>query len=151
MRAITLSVPRKLVEAFKKRARDQFPKELYAVLIGHDYHDKIEVLDFFYPNFKSNRFFVWCDDQGYIEAVEHAAELELTIVGDIHSHCYAHNVGADHSKSEIDHAWGHKLTIQGICRVLEFPSGLRRATVKFWGPTIPVESRLEPSHRVKQA
>ncbi len=149
MRAITLSVPKKLLETFKKRAREQFPKELYAVLIGHDGHDKIEVLDLYYPNFKSNKYFVWCDPQGYLDALEHAAELDLTIVGDIHSHCYASTVGADHSKSEVDHEWGHKLIIQGICRVIEFPSGLRRATVRFWGPTIPVEFRLEPSHKAK--
>lgn len=146
MKSISLTVPKKLVEQFKKKAREQFPVELYAVLIGHDYCDKIEVLDFYYPNFKANRFFIWCDGVGYLDAEEHASEVGLSIVGDIHSHCFDSKYGGDHSKSERDHAWGHKLRVQGICRVIEHAKKRRRATVKFWGPTTPVDFRLERSH-----
>lgn len=143
-----LTVPKRLVEAFKKKARERFPVEVYAVLIGHDYHDKIEVLEFFYPDFKASKHYVYCEDQGYVDAKDSADELGLRIVGDIHSHCYDSSIGADHAKSEIDHAWGHKLRIQGICRVVESSGGRRRATTKFWGPTIPVDCRLKNSREI---
>ena len=136
--SVVIQVSKRLTEDFKKKAKKSFPNEAYAYLLGHNDGEKIIVDSLFYPtdvdSFCSPGAVDVQHDWWY-EAKREAKRLDLTIIGDIHSHPYKKNAkNTDTSPSETD--WdglvgGH---IMAICVIKQLNNGHLRARTKFWGP-----------------
>lgn len=148
LRTIKVRVPRRLVGDFKLVAKEYFPREAFAYLLGRDAGTLVEVEELFVPEDLDK----WVTEvsvelsPGWLVAAKRAAkDLGLTVVGDIHSHpfryCELQGLKPEHTPSEVDIDCGLK-QIHGICRVLEASTGKLRATTRFWGPQVPVIEEL---------
>jgi len=141
MKTFTVSVPRALVEGFKRVAIDRHPKEAYAVLFGRMNGTRAEVLDLWYPEdqrkFATTRITetVLGRKQWLRKAIDIAESSGLSVVGDLHSHPVTNKECLDDpAPSCLDwrNAWGQRW-IMGICVVVKTP---RRVftRLKFWPP-----------------
>jgi proteasome lid subunit RPN8/RPN11 len=79
----------------------------------------------------------------FAEAQDHATEEDCAVIGDVHSHPYGERVCSamkDRVQGENDldsmRTW---MRISGICVVHELANGKLRASVRWWGPTTPVD------------
>lgn len=148
LRTITVRVTRTVVLEFKKAAREAFPCETFAYLLGRDAGTLVEVEELFFPMDVDE----WCTENGvHISpgwlpaAKKEAAHSGLKVVGDIHSHPFKHwelgSVLPECAPSEQDLDGGqHHIT--GICRVREFRGGRKVASIRFWGPMFPVVEEI---------
>lgn len=141
---IQLAVPEKLVREFKAKAKELFPREKYALVLGElGDQAQLKVAEFYYPRLKSNARNVFLEPEVLAEANEYAKEHDMQVLGDIHSHCYdsefVSHGGTDRARSEADHYYAPLFIVQGICVVTKYPKVVR-ASVKWWGPAIPVET-----------
>lgn len=149
---IAVDCPSSIIQRFKKKAKAAFPKEtlsfLYGQIVGnHVYIDGIWTP----PNIDEHcgHSVVYMQPEWDIEAIEYAKEHDAQVCGTIHSHPFRRTeldqfVYPDHAQSQADieacgMAWEQ---ISGICRVLETRSGRLRASVKFWGPTVPLAVKI---------
>lgn len=146
MRGITVKVTRKVLDGFKRGAREAFPREKYCYLLGHEYGDVVQISELYYPedaDKHSTETQVNVRPIWLVEAEEHAKDIGLSVVGDLHSHPYLHEEcsagtpGRHQSEADLDYAprWQK---IAGICRVTESQTGKLRASIRFWPPIIPV-------------
>jgi proteasome lid subunit RPN8/RPN11 len=146
MLGLTIRAPRHVIERFKRDARLAFPHEAYAVLIGHEEADVVEITELWTPDHVGKCFSGRVDIHPlwFVEAEEFARDIGAVVVGDIHSHPYQHGVqGCGHEQSECDLDYApHWQKIAGICRVTQSRAGRLRASVRFWGPLIPVKTEL---------
>lgn len=138
---VTIHVSAKLTDDFKKKAKESFPKETFAYLLGRLTDDKIHIEQLFFPvdvNQFCNHNTVNVQNHWAKEARREAKHQELVIIGDIHSHPFKNKqtkiYSMDAAPGEAD--WealedGH---IMGICLVAELKNGNLRARTKFWGP-----------------
>lgn len=143
---MTVHLPRRLWNSLRIAARDAFPNEEFAILLGKRLKNKdyqIKYL-FFPPNRSDTEDPVYVNTQNiWYEAAEKLAkQFKLEVLGDIHTHCYDSSkvVGVPGAHpSEID--WigaeslrlqtGGKYRLMGIVRVLK--KGKRMlCTVRFW-------------------
>jgi hypothetical protein len=141
--AIQLFVPDRLVQKFKAKAKAIFPLEQYAVVLGHTVAGVIQLTEFVYPEFKSTDSQIFLQPVVLAEIAEYAKEHDLRVYGDIHSHCYEEEYSIagykmDRARSEADHYYAPLFTIQGICVITKHNDKMK-ASVKWWGPTIPVQ------------
>lgn len=139
--AITVRVKRRLLESFKRQAREAYPRETFAFLLGHEEADLVEIVELYeLPEWKKfcTRDRVKIQPGWLIEAQEHASDAGLVVVGDIHSHpeCCSH----EQSEADFDYAPGWN-KIAGICRVSVAGERLR-SSIRFWGPMIPVKAEV---------
>ncbi len=146
----TFECPKKLVEQFKRQAKGAFPKETISYVYGQIVGDNIiaeglwtpdNVLDF------CTKDTIYIQPNWYIEAIEEAKENDAVILADIHSHpvSYKYSYAVSHMPSESDIlsrglAWQQ---ITGICVVREAPSGRLSSSIKFWGPTVPLQTIIK--------
>ncbi len=137
-----LTISDKLISTFKAKAREKFPREAYAVLLGHgDLATGIVIEDIHFPDFASTSDCVYIPEDGYLEIAEQAKEQDMIICGDIHSHPYEHREDGkypDCSRSELDFDYAPAFMVQGICRVTQSATGRLRCVVRFWGPAVPI-------------
>ena len=152
MLILPLKVHRSSMAKFKRRAKDVFPLEAWGYLLGMNGTEALEIVDIWIPEdlekyAKKDK--VDPPSHWPIQALEYCEEHDLTPLGSIHSHPYMydelhHNgkricVNPDHATSEADSLSGITTQVHAICRILQSKSGRLTATIKFWGPEIPVK------------
>jgi hypothetical protein len=153
---IHLSVPPRIVREIKDAAKAAFPKETYFLLIGTTAGDQLHIDELYVPDDVDRHTTPWAvnpQPHWMMEAQELASETypDAMVLGWGHSHSFV--LGEvkgrvrDHAQSEGDidfHPAG--LLISAVCVVQEFQRKGRfalRASVRFWGPTIPVQVKFE--------
>ncbi len=146
----TFEIDKKLIKQFKDQAKEAFPKETIAYLCGSLEHNIIQVEELWVPDNvlkHCTKDSIWVQPQWAIEAIEYAKDNDLVIIGDCHSHpcSYKYNYSVSHWPSEADivsrgMAWQQ---ITGICVVREAPSGRLSSSIKFWGPTVPLQTIIK--------
>lgn len=149
LRPIQLEVRRSVVIDFKRLAKEVFPLEAFAYLLGRDAGDLIEIEDLFIPNDLVDWVTptsVSISDLWLPAAKKQAKEGGLKVVGDIHSHAYKHyelgKMKPGCVPSAIDMEEGMQ-TVTGICDVLEGKTGKLRSDIRFWGPMFPVRTWIK--------
>jgi hypothetical protein len=90
---MTVELPRKLAMEFKKAAKIQFPAECYAIILGKAGKNGVYRPSELYfppdaPKF-SHDDVVWVQDRWWKDARLIARGKKLSLLGDIHSHCYS--------------------------------------------------------------
>jgi Prokaryotic homologs of the JAB domain len=149
--ALRLSVAPDVITDFKRQARNAFPRETCAFLLGKWEGNNVEVLDLYVPSDIARHATpdaIDYQDRWFVEAEEEASEAGLVVVGDVHSHPYGSKdpvpwaFSAAQSEYDLDYSprWGK---IAGICFVREQKGGRLMSRVRFWGPMIPLEARDE--------
>lgn len=143
---LPLKISSRVVEKFKREAKRVFPKEAWGYLLGNESLDAIEITDVWLP--EDIEKYSKCDSVNPpkhwpIKVLEYCEEHDLTALGSIHSHPYTYEEilsgrRPDHSTSENDALSGLTTKLHAICRVKQSKTGRLRATVKFWGPELPV-------------
>ncbi len=150
MLVLPLKIHTRVVTKFKKRAKELFPKELFAYLLGNETIDGLEIIDIWIPEdiekyAKTDH--IMLQDAWAGQVLEYCEDHDVTPLGSLHSHPYSyfelHTRGKrvenpDHSTSEADADCGLTSRVHGICRILQSKTGRLTATIKFWGPELPV-------------
>lgn len=152
MLVLPLKVHQKVVAKFKRSAKEIFPLEAWGYLLGTTQDNCLEITDIWIPeDLKKYAKKDQVDPPAHwpILALEYCEEHELTPLGSIHSHPYMYDelhynnkricANPDHATSEADSLSGITTQVHAICRILQSKSGRLTATVKFWGPEIPVK------------
>lgn len=142
---IKLKIKKSVTQDFKKLAKSLYPKELFAVLLGHDCGTLIEIEDLYVPeniDRHTTKFGFEIKPEWWFYAHEKAKEEDLKIVGDIHSHCFdefesAGRVKLEPTPSEVDINYG-LMHISGICLITRGPTGRLRSRIRMWGPQVQV-------------
>ncbi len=143
---IKVNVRRHVINRFKKAAKEAFPKETFAFLLGHNAGTLVDVEDLYFPEGiakLSTVNSVEIPDELVSEARAYAKEEALTIVGDIHSHPFqwaelkrsCTKPESTPSETDLRSGWYH---ISAICLVCEDSKGrLTASKPRFWGPLVP--------------
>jgi hypothetical protein len=147
---IQIEIPNQVIRQFKKQARDAFPKETFAYLIGRDAGTVVEIESLFIPEGLDSHCTpasVAMQMHWPVDAREFAADDSAEVVGTIHSHPYTFEESGgcrlDRGLSESDHEALRGQGISGICTVQQAKSGRLSASIRFWGPTIPVDTVIK--------
>ncbi len=131
-----------------------FPKEAWGYLLGNEALDCVEISDLWLPEDVekySTPSTVNPPKHWPIKALEYCEEHDITALGSIHSHPYSYSethvegrrvMSPDHSTSENDALSGITTKLHGICRVTQSKTGRLRATIKLWGPELPVTEEI---------
>jgi hypothetical protein len=145
---INLAVPAKLEREIITRAKAMFPRESFAYILGTIAGDSVHLDELWIPDDLdqwTSEDCVLVQPSWAVDAAAEAKESGLVIVAWLHSHCYLRFEGEglmkDRSQSEADLDCGFQLPISAICVVQDIGKKRRRlrASVKFWGFTLPVE------------
>lgn len=132
-----VKVNKEALNYFRKLARENYPNEIQAYLLGTIASiDTIEILEFKYPkkySIQSPTEVNWSDED-YREMYQYAHENNLTVVGDCHSHPNWDAVmsGADYRSSIFA-----SLIICGIVSVYD-----RKTRVRFWTPNSALPCKI---------
>ncbi len=138
---IRIEIPNQVIRQFKKQAKDAFPRETFAYLIGRDAGTVVEIEGLFIPDgldAHCTPASVVLQPHWRVEALEHAQEDGCEVVGDIHSHPFQFkswcgtSPGRIQSEGDLDCTAG-ELSIYGIRSVGESKSGRIRPSHRFWG------------------
>ncbi len=117
---------------FVKKAKQCYPNEILAYLIGKQVHSGlIEVHWFYYPELLiSNYYELETTSEAPVAAQEYADKKQMVIVGDIHTH-------PDYPPimSKTDHH-NHKVTENKITAILEVPQS-GRTRLAIWRDKTP--------------
>lgn len=155
MKTPTVEFPRSLADEFKIYAKTAFPREEYAILLGTATKSGVyrpEAL-YFPPDTHLFSTAEWVDpqDSWWREARKEARRLNLSILGDLHSHCYLPDWVPDKTAgpSAPDLVRGSYLRrktrrarpIFGICSVYPSDRG-HEAIFRFWAATVQPETYL---------
>lgn len=150
---LTVRIKRGAERAFKKAAKEAFPREEFALLLGRRGQDadfwSVEVEKVYFPEGRQahcSSGSVYTQDSWYVKAKKAAAADGLELVGDIHSHTWRKDhVVKGHScapsEDDVDHSGlilpftEGRIAIFGICSVLETKRGLQ-AKLRFY-PAVP--------------
>lgn len=152
---VRVNLPRRLADVFKRKVKEAFPREEYAIVLADVDPDGVyHVEDLYYPEGRErycteneiNRLSSWFDDAAKIAEVQ-----GLTVIGDIHSHCYdaENEIVPGAEPSETDWLMSVKIAEQftsdyrliGICTMVK-KNGKYRGTIRFWPVTIGVETKI---------
>lgn len=153
MQVLPLVIHERAINKFKREAKRVFPLESWGYILGHETLDALEIVDIWLPEdiekyAKVDR--VDPPKHWPIKVLEYCEEHDITALGSIHSHPYTYaelqHKGykahlPDHSTSESDALYGLTTRLHAICRILESRTGRLRATIKFWGPELPVQEQ----------
>lgn len=136
-----VELPPKLLRKFKQLAKNAWPKEAYALLIGQIIGDTIFVDDLWLPPGQQevasestvctqNNVSVF--EGWWADAIEEVKETGHIIVGDIHSHPYDDHHTFDASPSEVDWLCPLRGQIQIVCATQKRKSGRFRFKLMVW-------------------
>jgi hypothetical protein len=148
---IKLELSPRALKSYKNQAKAFFPKELLGYLLGHDIGSTIIVSYIWVPEDQiAAKRWVQISEHFDWEAADLAADEDLQVVGDIHSHPNTNKelrvfrrlkfTGMDLSPSQGD--WDSRLGcrwITGICGIDQLNGGTLRSSVRFWAPMQRVE------------
>ncbi len=145
----SLYISKKLIKQFKDECKEAFPKETLTYLCGDLEQNIITIEELWSPPDVlkyATKDSILLQPSWSVDAIDYAKENDLIVCGDAHSHpvSYKYNYSVSHWPSEADIvsrglAWQQ---ITGICVVREGPSGRLSSSVKFWGPTVPLDVRI---------
>lgn len=142
---IRIEAKKKALARFKSAARNAYPKETLAYLIGEKLGDLILIEDVYFPekvDLASTNNAVYYQNWWPEEALEYARDHDLEVVGDIHTHPRKFKkwkgLCSEVTPSEGDYIDGWE-GICGICIVTQLKNGSLRTKVAFYGPTAKVE------------
>lgn len=145
-RPIRLKVPTAIQTRIKRLAREAFPKETMAYVIGVTTVCGAEVTDLWVPEDVAAHCTptsVTVPALWSYEAHEYAREQDAEVLGDVHSHptpvaiTSRIRVSAELSEGDLD---TRCMGIAGVCLVLEGPTGRLRTRLRWWGPSVPVDA-----------
>jgi proteasome lid subunit RPN8/RPN11 len=145
---LKLQVEPKVIRQFKRQARAAFPRETLAYLFGHQYPDRTIVTELWTPNglvALANNNTIQMVEHAEYEAEEHAKEIGLELLGDVHTHPWTkdqlsdlHRLGTSSgthpSESDWDRIGPGRRWITGICLINECENGRLICRIRFWGP-----------------
>lgn len=146
-------ISKKLVSEFKAQAKSAFPKETIAYLCGTLEHNIITIEELWVPEDVlryCTHDTVTIKPEWAIEAIEYAKDNDMVICGTIHTHPFTKEelaiysgTGKHQSEADIDSCGLAWQQISGICVVKESKSGRLSASIRFWGPTVPLDVRIQ--------
>lgn len=153
LRPITIEVRSPVISDFKRLAKEVFPKEAFAYLLGRDAGNLVEIEDLWVPPDLASHTcetFVEISPTWIKPAKRAAKDLGLSVVGDIHSHPFTYSqLGNNSLKWLASPSVGDMESglewITAICAVVQNKDGRFRSTVKFWGPMFPVRTWVKTS------
>lgn len=142
---MTIKISRKTIQGFHKKAKENFPNEMFGFFLGTKSDEKIDIKDFYIPVDVEK----YCAPHEVLvqsswvkEAKKYAKTKNLSIVSDVHSHPYNKEqikiYNADTSPSEQDWNSLEKNQLMAICLVTECKNGNLRARTRFWGPILQI-------------
>jgi proteasome lid subunit RPN8/RPN11 len=138
---VTIYVSKKIIGAFKQKAKENFPREVFAYLLGHTNEEKIVIDSLFYPTNVDSHCtpcHVNIQPNWRSEAKREAKQTGTQILGDCHSHPYQYDQKSSHfsdtSPSETDWDSTYNGEISAICVVQQIKNERLRARIKFWAP-----------------
>lgn len=142
---LRIEIRKKAVAKFKKAAKEAFPKETLAYLIGEAVADLVMIEDVYFPekvNESATDSYVHYQSWWPQEAYQHARDNDYEVLGDIHTHPMKYN---EHypwenepipSEGDLKTGWNG---IRGICAVTETKAKRLVARIRFYGPIRKVE------------
>jgi hypothetical protein len=148
MKQINIALPRKIDKLFKDEAKRLFPKECYAIMVGHcDRKGNLAISDLYFPDvygMASNTDEVNVLPEWWRHAERLAESKDMVLLGDIHSHPFTHKeckiYNASHAPSEADwlgttgaNPFWREWFVQGICVIRETKAHKLLSSMKFWG------------------
>ena len=141
MKPLQVNFPLSLRRRFSRRAKAAFPVETLAVMIGQRKGCQIDVLDLLFPEPASADENTVSVNHTWYDILNCGYQREgLQVIGDLHSHCYAHPI-IDAAPSETDWEQVNGLpsscTLHAVCAITQKENGKRRARFRFW-PRIPL-------------
>jgi proteasome lid subunit RPN8/RPN11 len=134
---MTVHVSRRLLDHFRREAKQAYPKEAYAILIGKIRGDQVSVTQLFIPD---NQRAKATPDQIEVaaswreEAYHLANAAGEQVLGDLHSHtptCTLSRWRGDSAPSEGDWKCASEY-IHAICTIYKYPTGRMVARITFW-------------------
>lgn len=149
--ALSVRIPKALEQRFKKAAKEAFPNEEYAILLGQKRSAEVfEVVDLYFPpdrdKFCTDRH-VDIQPRWFKEARKLAQEAGYRLIGDLHSHPYTKMTDASPSEcdwdaSEYPKGWTNGSSIvMGICLVVK-RAGKWYSRVRFWPTFRPLRKKV---------
>lgn len=143
---LKINVTTEVTDEFTARAKDSFPNETFAYLVGkYVTPDHVEVTKIIVPeNVDAHCSPAEVDVQDkWLKAAKRKAKSEgLVVVGDIHSHPYSaaeiaarrpHKPDTSPSESDLERSLCAG-PIMAICLVTESKAGRLTARIRFWSP-----------------
>lgn len=125
---------RRLLDHFKRFAKRAYPKEAYAILLGTQHGDSIQIHSLYIPD-DQDRFttgdLVRVQEKWWLAANAIAKEDGCEILGDLHSHPSTARFEPDAAPSQADYG-RIDAPIQGICCIRRHTSGRMTSLIKFW-------------------
>lgn len=145
--SIQLKVDPGVERRFRQQAREAFPKETLAYLMGHDYGNRMEVVDLWVPPAdltKATSYYIDLAEHIDWEAAEYAKSEGLQLLGDIHTHPWTHSEvdlrrrirfssPISPSASDWDRLEGVRW-LMGICLIEQMANQRLRCQFRYWGP-----------------
>lgn len=152
--SLQLIIPPSLECQFRGLARQSFPKETLAYLLGYDLGARLEITRLWVPGpelMTATLNSVTLEDHIDWEACQAARDEDpdLCVLGDLHSHpfrrddvlhCRRANLQPSAAPSDVD--WHHRSGLRwitGICLITEGPAGRLTTRFRYWGPLPRVE------------
>lgn len=143
---LTLVVPQSITRQFVAQAKEAYPRETLAYLIGTQGEGLSMTAECLWvpPDLESR-----CKEDGiniqgswFRGARRFAKRSHMVVLGDIHSHPYPYSdrLIVDCAPSEVDWDRARPGLIQGICRIKQRPDKRLTARVRYWGPILPVNT-----------
>lgn len=140
----SVKFPKNLAASFYRKARKTYPNEEFAILLAKKKGTLFLIEDLYYPPERLNDRspdYVPVRPEWFQAADKVAKERGLSVIGDIHSHCYsepdADYAGTDPSEDDWEYAeymktsTENKYALMGIVRVLKVGDKLSCKT-RFW-------------------
>ena len=142
---IKAEMSRTLLREIKKFCKAAFPKERFGFLLGIDVGDLLVVEQVYWPDDQeqyAGREIVYVPDHWYLDAAQEAADEDLKILGDLHSHLYPNDsfgsfrADAVQSEEDLTNQWGR---LHGVCAINQRASGVLVARFRLWHSTPQLE------------
>lgn len=145
MTPIKVTVPRRVLDSFRRLAKEKFPRETLAYLLGHRAGESYEVTGLWVPeNIDAHvtKQYVFIQSSWQVDAHCHAEDEDVNVIGDIHSHplpypAYGGHFNGEPVPSIIDLKGGWP-GLAAICAVCEQPDKKLLTRTLFYGPSTPV-------------
>lgn len=153
LKTVNARMPARLVDDFKRQAKEAFPHETLSYLIGVDAGTDVEICRLWTPenvDEAGSESQILIFDEWPVLAREYAREHDMTVLGTVHSHPYRckhvenkASLSWDATPSEGDFINAVELgPLIAICTVTETRTHSLRSSFRLWGPMVPVELSL---------